>query len=432
MKSSKTKVLHEVCGTPMLEMVLQTAHSISSAINIVVASPNNINEISALCGKFSNTEVVLQNEQLGTGHAVKTAFDKSKNLSNFNGNIYVLYGDTPLITSRTLQKMQTIQNTALTVLGFTSSNPQNNYGRLVCEEVSNIEFGTLSDITEIKDNPSARNHKICNSGVFLGRSEVFKQYLPKILPSTTTNEYYLTSLPSLIKQNCHYILCDESEVLGVNSRSELATCEGILQNRLRKFHMENGVTIIDPNSTFFSLDTKIESDVTIEPNVQMGKNVSIQKNSIIKSFSYIEGVNIGQGCQIGPFARIRPTTTIGNNSKIGNFVEVKNSNLAHSVKSGHLSYIGDTDISENVNIGAGTVFCNYDGFSKYRSNVEEDVFIGSNSTIISPISIKNNSIIAAGTVVTDEVPPNSIAISRSDQINISDGATRFRQKHHKP
>jgi bifunctional UDP-N-acetylglucosamine pyrophosphorylase/glucosamine-1-phosphate N-acetyltransferase len=248
-----------------------------------------------------------------------------------------------------------------------------------------------------------------------------KALVPQISNNNNAGEYYLTDIISLARKNnlkTKFILCQKDEVLGVNNRIELAKCEEIMQNRLRKKHLTNGVTLISPSSIFFSLDTKIENDVIVEPNVFFGKGCEIRKGCHIKAFSYLEDCKIEEEVSIGPFARIRGRTTIGAGSKIGNFVEVKNSNLEKGVKAGHLAYVGDGEVGENVNIGAGAIFCNYDGKKKHKTIIDKNVFIGSNTSLIAPLKIESNAILGAGSVITKNVEEYSLAIERGAQKNI--------------
>ena len=308
------------------------------------------------------------------------------------------------------------QNADIVILGFVG-NVEERYGRLIISH-NNV----VSKIVEFKDlKGDEKGINLFNSGVFLVKSNILKDLVPQISNQNQAGEYYLTDIIELASKKgfvSKFILCDEDEVLGVNTKEDLAKCEAIMQNRLRKQHLLNGVTLVDKNSVFFSMDTKIEQDVSIEPNVFFGRNVKISSHSIIKAFSYLEGCSIASNVSIGPFARIRSQTIIEGDSKIGNFVEVKNSHLQSGVKAGHLSYIGDAEIQENVNIGAGAIFCNYDGVKKHKTIIEKNVFIGSNTSLVAPILIEENAKIGAGSVITKDVPKNSLAIERNRQVTI--------------
>ncbi len=430
MKSDLPKVMHKVAGCEMLNLVLLEAKKMNPKDIAVVVSDDFYNYQSEISKKHTdlNIKFVPQAKRLGTAHAVLTGlaglYDKSQEKPS---KILVLYGDTPLITTKTLETMaQKINNeNSLCVLGF-KNNQENQYGRLVIDKNKNLE-----QIVEFKDaSPEQKEIEICNSGVMAILGDKIDEYLSQINNENAANEYYLTDLVQIARKNndqCAFVTTFEDEVLGVNSRLELARVEDIKQNKLRQHFMENGVTMRDPFSVYFCHDTKIEQDVTIEQNVVFGENVSVKSNSVIKSFSYLEGVKIDSGCFIGPFARVRGKSELGENVKIGNFVEVKNSKLGKNTKSGHLSYLGDSKISENVNIGAGVVTCNYDGFSKYTTKIDDGVFVGSNSSLIAPIEIKRNSLIGAGSVVTENIDENDLAISRVKQKNIKSGAKRIRE-----
>jgi bifunctional UDP-N-acetylglucosamine pyrophosphorylase/glucosamine-1-phosphate N-acetyltransferase len=403
MKSNLSKVLHKVGGISMFEIILNLAKSLNAKKIITVASEEN----HSLISKLSSDCIVTQKERLGTGHAVMQGLSEIQS----EGKTMILYADTPLITKETLEKMQNCE-AEIVVLGFHAS-PETKYGRLLTEGDS------VKEIVEFKDaSASEKSITLCNSGIFLVKSSVLKDLVPKISNKNAAKEFYLTDIVKLASEagfSSKFILCEEDEVLGVNDKIDLSNCEKNLQNKFRKTHMENGVSLIAPETVFFSFDTKISADVIIEPNVIFGKNVEIQSGSVIKAFSYIEDCKIGENVNIGPFARIRGTTLIGENAKIGNFVEIKNSNLKNGVKAGHLAYIGDVDIEEDVNVGAGVVFCNYDGRKKNRSTVSKNAFLGSNTSIVSPVEIGESAVIAAGSVITKNVPSGSLAIERGEQ-----------------
>jgi bifunctional UDP-N-acetylglucosamine pyrophosphorylase/glucosamine-1-phosphate N-acetyltransferase len=403
MKSNLSKVLHKIAGISMFEIIANLAKSLNAKKVITVASEENYSAIKEL----SNDCIVTQKERLGTGHAVMQALSEIQD----EGKAMILYADTPLITKETLEKMQKCE-AEIVVLGFHAS-PETKYGRLVAEG----DF--VEEIVEFKDaSASEKSITLCNSGIFLVKSSILKDLIPKISNKNAAKEFYLTDIIKLANTagfSSKFILCEEAEVLGVNDKIDLSNCERNLQNKFRKTHMENGVSLTSPETVFFSFDTKISADVIIEPNVIFGKNVEIQSGCVIKAFSYIEDCKIGENASIGPFARIRGTTAIGENSKIGNFVEVKNSNLQNGVKAGHLAYIGDADIEEDVNVGAGVVFCNYDGRKKHRSTVSKNAFLGSNISLVSPVEIGESAVIAAGSVITKNVPSGSLAIERSEQ-----------------
>ena len=434
MKSQKSKVLHEVSGKPMVEIVLDLARSVGIKTTVVASNENHL-EIAKLL-KNENETIVIQNERLGTGHAVATAIAEIEK-SNAE-KIVILYGDTPLVTKETIERMA-LESNDVTFLGFEELNISNKYGRLILDEHSatlhNNERGRLLAIVEYKDaSDEQKAITICNSGVVCISKNTLLNALKKLKPSEVTGEYYLTDIVLIANyegEKCGFLKCEKSEVLGVNSREDLAVVDNIMQKRIKSLHMQNGATFLLPKTSYIFLGTKIGKDVTIQQNCFLGKNVEIKDGVEIKAFSHLEGCVVESGAFVGPFARIRSNTIIQENAGIGNFVEVKNSTIGKKSKAGHLSYIGDSKIGENVNIGAGTVFCNYNGFEKFESTVGDGSFIGSNSTIISPVEIANGTIVAAGSVIMESTQENSLVIARNKQVEITNGGEKFRKKHGK-
>lgn len=416
MNSSLPKVMHKVCGMPMFEIVFQTAKSLKPEKITIVSSIENNKKIDLTTGAKS----ILQQERLGTGHAVLTALPEVPK----NGKTLILYADTPLIKAETLDKML-IEEADVLVLGF-NGKPLQKYGRLL------TKGNNVSKIVEFKDaSPKELEINLYNSGIFLVKSSVLNQLIPLIENKNKSGEYYLTDVIELAnkqKLSCKFILCEEQEVMGVNTMEELSRCEEITQNELRKKHMLAGVTLIDPKSVFFKFDTIVSNNVLIEPNIFFGKGVKIEQNCVIKAFSYIEECVIKEGVNIGPFARIRGQTIIEENCKIGNFVEVKNSHLKSGVKAGHLAYIGDAEIGTETNIGAGAIFCNYDGLRKHKTTIGERVFVGSNTSIIAPLTVENNATLAAGSVITKNVLTDELAIERGIQKNIPNFSSKKKKK----
>jgi bifunctional UDP-N-acetylglucosamine pyrophosphorylase/glucosamine-1-phosphate N-acetyltransferase len=310
-------------------------------------------------------------------------------------------------------------------LGF-DDEKENAYGRL-----SINDYGHLEKIVEFKDaNEIEKKIALCNSGVIAVDGDALPHLLSQIKNDNSVQEFYLTDIVAIANKQglkCTFIKTNIEEVLGVNSRIELATIEKIKQKQIRQKMMENGVTLISPKTVHFNFDTEIAQDVIIHPHVVFGSAVNIAHNVEIKSFCHIEGAKIQKNAVIGPFARIRPQTEIHENVHIGNFVEIKKSQISKNSKINHLSYIGDSEVGENTNIGAGTITCNYDGFNKFKTKIGDDVFIGSNSALVAPVEIKNGAIIGAGSVITKNVEINDLAVSRASQSNISNGAEKFRK-----
>lgn len=418
MQSSIPKVLHEISMQPILQYVLNLAAAVNAdSLNIVINEELQSHKIFKDIASKYKFKKSLQKQRLGTGDAVKIAYN---NMRSINDLILILYGDTPFVTEKTIMNMYEEINSGadLCIVGFNAKNP-NGYGRVVSSDHNKV-----IEIIEDKDaNDQQKQIKLCNSGIILAKKHIVEDFLSENnnVDYNFQKEFYLTDIVKyavLRKKVCTYVLADEAEVMGVNDRMQLINAEYYNQKLITKRLLNGGVTVINPESSYFASNIKVQNDVIIYPNVFIGKDTVINQGSIIKSFSHIEGAVIQNRVVIGPFARIRPNTKIGDNSKIGNFVEIKNSTLMGNIKAGHLSYIGDATISSDVNIGAGTVFCNYDGENKHHSFIGEKVFIGSNTSIISPVKIDSKSMVAAGSVITKNVDKNDLAIARSKQMNL--------------
>lgn len=405
MKSSLSKVLHKIGGISMFEISLKLAQQIKGNI-ITVASPDNYSEISG----FPGHQVVMQNERLGTGHAVLQALP----FLSPGGKTLILYGDTPLLTLETIFQMEK-SSFNITVLGFEGETYEE-YGRLI------INGKFLEKIIEWKDaNLQEKQIKLFNSGIFFIETDILKELVPLISNHNANKEYYLTDIIELASKRGYkskVILCPKQETLGVNTQQELSICARLIQENLRKKHMQNGVTLHDPQTAYFEMENEIEQDVIIEPNVILKGKVIIKKGAVIKAFSYLENCIIEEKASIGPFARIRGCTFIGPNVHIGNFVEIKNSHLEQDVKAGHLAYIGDASIGKRVNIGAGAIFCNFDGSLKHKTQVGDDSFIGSNANLIAPLQVAEKTVIAAGSTITRNNKAESLIIERGREREI--------------
>ena len=427
MKSVMPKVLHPIAGRPMILQLLDSLTDIDPDQIVLVLGPGMESVSDAVASAGYSFEIVIQKDRLGTGHAVQQT---EKILSDFKGDILVLYGDTPLIRSKTLVKMLDARkmsiNPGVVVLGFRPFDPAR-YGRLIINS-----SGNLDAIVEAADaNEDELSNDLCNSGVMLIDNTILFNLVSDLSNDNEKGEFYLTDIVKLSRQNgreCIAIEGDEEELLGINSRAELALAETIIQDRLRETAIENGTTLNDPSSIYFSYDTKIGRDVVIGPNVFFGPGVEICHGVLIKPFCHIEGTFIEDNAIIGPFARLRPGADIGQDVHIGNFVEIKNATLADGVKANHLSYIGDTKIGKEANIGAGTITCNYNGYKKSMTVIGAGAFIGSNTALVAPVRVGQNSITGAGSVITKDVADNALAITRADQKNIQDFSIKLKDK----
>lgn len=426
MKSTLPKVLHPVAGRPMLFQVIETARTLNPEKIIVVLAPDMKDLETLLTRAQFGCEVVYQDQQLGTGHAVKCAESK---LKNYKGNVLILYGDTPLISTDSLRWMEKGYETGkhgLIVLGMQCKDP-GAYGRLVRDKK-----GALEKIVEASDaTPEQLKINLCNAGIFYAPAKSMFDWLGKIKNKNAQKEYYLTDIVTLArkeKKSCGLVITNELECTGVNTRAQLAEANKIVQRILRRRVMDAGVTLVDPETVYLCTDTRFEQDVLVHPHVVFGPGVSIETGVEIKSFSHIEGAKIAAGVTIGPFARLRPGANIGEGAQIGNFVEIKQSVLERGAKVSHLSYIGDAHIGEKANIGAGTITCNYDGYNKNRTVVGARAFIGSNTALVAPVIVGDGAIVGAGSVITEDVESDALALSRVQQKQKAGWARAFRNR----
>src|SRR3989338_500415 len=421
LKSDLPKVLHSLGGRPMVHYALDLACQMKPIETVLVVSPS-LQDIQI---PFPH-KTVVQHPAQGTGDAVKYALPFLK----ADGHVLILYGDTPLIKKATLEKILSFversPETSVTALGMRPPDKQN-YARLLLNEKGNLE-----EIIEDKDaSPSQKEISLCNSGVMLVRGDFLREALAILTPQNAAKEYYLTDLVKIARQKgnfCQVVEGEASEFIGVNSRQDLAFAEACLQNRWREKAMREGVTLLDPQSTYLSYDTQLAQDVTLHPHVVLGPGVKIEKGAEILSFCRLSGTHVGGNVVVGPFAHLRDGVYLQEGVEIGNFVEVKKSTFGPKAKAKHLSYIGDTEVGAKANIGAGTITCNYDGHKKHKTKIGEGVFIGSNCSLIAPLSIGEYAIVAAGSVVTEDVKERALAIGRALQTTVEKGADRLREK----
>ena len=412
MNSDTPKVLHQVASAPLLHHALTAARSLEPA-RIVVVTGHGAAEVAKAATAFDEAcECVVQDPQLGTAHAVSMT---APLLAEMSGEAIVLYGDTPFIRPETLEAMLHARaRHSVVVLGFEARDP-GRYGRLI------TDGETLHRIVEYKDaTDKERAVTLCNSGVLCASAKVMFELISKVGNSNAAGEYYLTDLPELARAqglSAGVVICDESETLGINTRAQLAEAETAFQTRARAEALENGVTLTAPETVFFALDTHIGRDAIIGPNVIFGPGVTIESEAEVKGFCHLEGCHISRGATVGPFARLRPGAELAEDVHVGNFVEIKNAILDEGVKVGHLTYIGDADIGEFTNIGAGTVTCNYDGVMKHRTRIGKRAFIGSDTMLVAPVTIGDDALTASGSVITDNVPAEAVALGRAKQVN---------------
>lgn len=425
MNSDLPKVLHPLAGAPLLAHAMQAGATIGAERTVIVTGHGSEAVTKAARSINDQVEIAVQSERLGTGHAVGITRD---NLAEFSGDIIVLYGDTPFIRPETLAAMLDARKTGLdvVVLGFEAVKP-GKYGRLIVDGDDR-----LSAIVEAKEaNPEQLQVTLCNSGVVCADAAQLFDLVAKLDNNNVAEEYYLTDIVKLANDGeltCGVVTCDETETLGINSRAELAAAETAFQSRARLAAMENGATLNAPETVYFALDTMIGRDVLIGPNVVFGPGVTVESGAEIRPFCHLEGCHISQGVTVGPFARLRPGTEISDNARVGNFVEVKNAMVGEGAKINHLSYIGDAEIGEAANIGAGTITCNYDGVLKHQTKIGARAFIGSNTAIIAPVSIGADALTGSGSVITADVPDEALAIARANQINKPGLALRLKIK----
>jgi len=422
MRSEQPKVLHPIAGMPMIGHVLAACAALQPEKIVVVIGPG----MPAIEQAVLPHRCAVQPKPLGTGDAVKAA---RQELKDFRGDVIVLFADAPLVTPEALRLLQQKRHetgAAVVVGGFLTDQTWT-HGRLVMNT-----GGSLERIVEHADaTPDQRNIRLCNGGVMLFAADKIWGLIDKLRDDNAKKEFYLTDCVALARQAgevCEVAEMPPDEVFGINNRIELAEAEQLMQQRLRKKAMLDGATLTDPNTVYLSADSKIGRDVTIGPNVVIGPGVEIGDKVQIRPFCHLEQVRIEDGALIGPFARLRPGTNVGAGAHIGNFVELKNADVGRGAKINHLSYVGDAYVGPRANVGAGTITCNYDGYRKQHTHIGAESFIGSNTALVAPVKIGDGAYVAAGSVITMEVPANTLAVARGRQANIGDWARRFREE----
>ena len=433
MKSTRPKVLHQIAGRTMLDHVLDSVEGLKPERVVVVVAPDlpAVAE-AAVARPGGRVRTAIQDRQLGTGHAVacaKTALAGYHGAGG-SGDVLVVFGDTPLLTPATLSALCAHRQAAdapdLLGLAFRPADPAQ-YGRFVLDKK-----GQVLRIVEYADaSPAERAIDLCNAGVLLGDGPVLFSLIENLGTDNAKGEYYLTDLFALANAAGHRTAvgeADPAEVLGINSRAELAGAEAILQARLRADAMANGATLVDPATVWFSADTQLGRDVTVQPNVFFGPGVVVGDDVEIRAFCHLEGATVEAGAVVGPYARLRPGTVVGAGARIGNFVETKNTVLGPGAKANHLTYLGDAQVGAKANVGAGTITCNYDGFGKHLTSIGEGAFIGSNTALVAPVRIGKGAIVGAGSIITEDVAADALAVGRGPQEARPGGAKRFRER----
>lgn len=424
MKSDLHKVLHPIAGRPMLLHLIDSVAALKPERTVVVTGAGR-EQVEAVVSPLG-VMTVVQGEQLGTGHAVHQAEEA---MGGFAGDILILYGDVPLVSTATMARMierlHGEDDPATVVLGFRPLDP-GAYGRVIADADGRIE-----KMVEFKDaSPEERAETLCNSGLMAVRGEDLFTLLAQVGNDNAAGEFYLPDIVMLAAEDGRssaVIETEASEVAGVNSRGELAAVEASWQQARRARAMTDGATLIAPETVWFAYDTQIGRDVVIEPNVFFGPGVSVGDGAVIHGFSHVEGATIGAKAEVGPFARLRPGAVMGEKSKVGNFVEMKKAVLGPGAKASHLTYLGDAEIGAGANIGAGTITCNYDGYFKYKTVIGAGAFIGSNSALVAPVTIGAGAIVGAGSVITADVEDDALAIARGRQEARPGRARRFRE-----
>ena len=412
MKSDRHKVLHPIAGRPMIEHLLASAGALGAERLVVIAGHGRDQLEAALGGRAT---IAVQEPQLGTAHAVLQAREA---LADFTGDVLVLYADVPFVSTATmgamLDRLHAPDSPAVVVLGFEPAETLA-YGRVIAND------GVIAKMVEHKDATEAeRATRLCNSGLLAARSDALFALLDRVGNDNAQGEYYLPDIVNIATADgntCAVVTtADPDEVAGINSRAELAEAEGRWQAVRRRRAMDDGATLVAPETVWFAWDTQIGRDVTIEPNVVFGPGVTVADDVVIHAFCHIEGATIASKAEVGPYARLRPGAVLEEKSKIGNFVEMKKAVLGKGAKANHLTYLGDAEVGAGANIGAGTITCNYDGYFKHKTVIGERAFIGSNSALIAPVRIGADAIVAAGSAVSRDVADGELRLVRAEQL----------------
>ncbi len=422
MKSALPKAAHAIAGRPMLRHLLDAAEAAFTRI-VVVIGP----QMERLATLAAPHPTEIQHDRLGTAHAALCAAARFG-----GGEVAILFADNPLIRPETLARLMAERQATGAGLALMAMRPADpaRYGRLVQDE-----SGRVTSIVEWADATAAqRDIGLCNAGALCGPADRLAAWLREIRPDNSRGEYYLTDLVRLAVRDGAGVVAveaDESELRGINSRAELADAEAVVQRRLRAAAMEAGATLQAPDTVFLSTDTTLAPDTVVGPHVVFGPGVRVEGAAEIRAFSHLEGCRVQAGAIIGPYARLRPGTVVEAGAHVGNFVELKATTLGQGAKANHLTYLGDAAIGAGTNIGAGTITCNYDGYAKHRTTIGERVFVGSDAVLVAPITLADGAFVAAGSVITEDVAADAMAIGRARQATLPGRAAAFREAHRK-
>jgi bifunctional UDP-N-acetylglucosamine pyrophosphorylase/glucosamine-1-phosphate N-acetyltransferase len=423
MRSPLPKVLHRVGGRTMLDHAIDSAQELGCSRIVVVAGSHSPSVIEAAAARLGRENVAIQDPPQGTGHAVQSA---EQVLAGFTGDVVVTYADTPLLDARGVEPLFASRDSGadLAVLGFEAADPKA-YGRLILDH-----HGLLRIVEAADADGGALNVKKCNSGVMAASAPLMFSLLADVTNANAKGEFYLTDIVAIARArglSVKAVFTDEARVMGVNSQAELAVVEQFFQKARRQRTLAEGVSIPSPETVYFAWDTKIAPGAVVEPYVVFGAGVTVETAAVIRSFSHLEGATVREGAVVGPYARLRPGADIGPAAHVGNFVEVKNVKLGRGAKANHLSYLGDGSVGAGANIGAGVIFCNYDGFDKHETHVGENAFVGSDSALVAPVKVGARAYVGTGSVITSDVPDDALALARAHQVDKPGWAQTFRQ-----
>jgi bifunctional UDP-N-acetylglucosamine pyrophosphorylase/glucosamine-1-phosphate N-acetyltransferase len=418
MRSPLAKVLHPVGGRAMLDHAIDAAEALGCERIVVVVGDHSPQVRDHVVRRLGAAAVAVQDPPLGTGHAVLAAREA---LAGFDGDVVVTYGDVPLLKGSDIEAA--FGGDGVTVVGFEARDPSG-YGRLLIDA-----DGGLEAIVEHKEaNADQLKVTTCNSGVMAAPARLLFDLLAEVGCDNAKGEYYLTDVVGLARARgaaTRAVFAGEDAVMGVNAQGELARAEALFQSVQREAALERGVTMPAPETVHFSWDTQVEGGATVEPYVVFGPGVAVSAGARIRAFSHVEGARVAAGAVVGPYARLRPGAVLGENVRVGNFVEVKNATMARGAKANHLAYLGDAEIGAGANVGAGVIFCNYDGVFKHRTTVGEGAFVGSNSSLVAPVTVGAGAMVGSGSVITADVPDGALALSRAAQVVKPGWAARF-------